>query len=121
MPALPFTLQIFIIGCFGALAPEIVRLYNLRTKPKFKFTWSNFYILISLLFALLGGVVAVILPSTTYHGAFYAGIATPTLITTIQRNNNFFSSQENQDEASAQGLQQKKSLSKLLQDYWQAL
>jgi len=33
-------------------------------------------------FALLGGLLAVILPSTTPWGAFYAGLSTPVVINT---------------------------------------
>jgi len=65
----------------GALAPEIVRLYRLRNKPPGKF--SSFYILVSLAFAALGGVVALVLPATTVWAAFYAGVTWPTLVSTI--------------------------------------
>jgi|GEM_PF-5405311 hypothetical protein len=69
---------IFAMGCIGAIAPEIVRLYKIRTKPLPRFPRS--YYLISILFALLGGVVAIILPATTLWGAFYAGVSLPVLI-----------------------------------------
>src|SRR5688572_9924307 len=69
---------IFLLGAAGALAPEIIRLYNLRREGAGGF--SLFYLAISLAFAGLGGLVAVILPSTTLLAAFYAGISTPVLI-----------------------------------------
>lgn len=78
-----FNATIFVIGCIGALAPEMVRLYNLRNNPRFR--WSWFYLVISGCFALLGGLIAWILPTTTYYGAFYAGVATPVIVTTILR------------------------------------
>ena len=114
-----FHLGIFIFGCIGALAPEIVRLYNLRTKPQF--VWSRFYILISLIFALLGGVIALILPSTTYHGAFYTGVTAPLIVTTAKRN------VKKQDDTitaqSAPSTSQKldQSIGELFRNYWQAL
>jgi hypothetical protein len=120
MPTLLFSVQVFLIGCLGALAPEIIRLYNLRTKSS-GLKWSNFYVFISVLFSLLGGVVALILPSTSYHGAFYAGIAAPTLITTFQRNKDSLFSRNKEDEAVANALPAKRNLSELFQDYWQAL
>ncbi len=50
--------EIFFIGCVGAIAPEILRLYKLRNS--LRFTWSWGYILISIVFVLLGGFVAYI-------------------------------------------------------------
>ena len=70
----------FGIGMVGAVAPEIARLYALRSQDGEKF--SVFYIMISLVFAALGGFVALILPATTLWGAFYAGISTPVVIST---------------------------------------
>jgi hypothetical protein len=75
------SLSVFFIGMIGALAPEVVRLYSIRTNPS-RFRWSAFYIVISLLFACLGGIVALALPATTYWGALYAGVSTPVLVTT---------------------------------------
>jgi hypothetical protein len=71
----------FIVGVLGAAAPEIMRLYNLRTNPKFQ--WRASYFLMSLPFFLLGGIVALILPSTTYYGAFYAGLTAPVTINAV--------------------------------------
>lgn len=52
-------LPIFLAGFVGALAPEIVRLYQLRQEPQ---TFQPWYYVISLLYAALGGYVATILP-----------------------------------------------------------
>ena len=79
-----FTWPIFILGCVGALAPEIIRFYNLRHTTDF--SWSWFYVIISLLFMPLGGVIAWILPATSYWGAFYIGVSTPVVITTIMKD-----------------------------------
>ena len=84
MNALAFSWPIFIFGCVGAVAPEIVRLYRIRNDPAFN--WSWFYLIISLLFAGLGGLVAWILPATTYWGAFYAGAAMPVIVSTILKS-----------------------------------
>ena len=64
------------------MAPEIVRLYSIRTRPS-HFKWSGFYMLVSALFALLGGVLAIALPATTYWGAIYIGISTPIVVNTM--------------------------------------
>lgn len=119
-----FHLGIFIFGCIGALAPEVVRLYNLRTKSKFG--WSGFYVLISVLFALLGGAIACILPTTTYYGAFYAGVAAPVTVTTIKRNSDpKIATEQGSDEITAQSapLTEKKSIAiaEVFRNYWQAL
>ena len=70
----------FLLGVVGAAAPEILRLYELRTKPDdFKWTWN--YLILTIPFLLLGGLAAVILPATTVWGAFYAGLSLPVTIT----------------------------------------
>ena len=73
-------LSIFICGCLGAAAPEIVRLYKLRTKP---ISFSPSYYLISLFFFFLGGIVSVIMPATTLYGAFYMGVTSPSIVTVL--------------------------------------
>ncbi len=72
----------FVVGMVGALAPEVVRLYSLRTKGE---SLTAFYFGISLIFAALGGFIAVILPSTTLWGAFYAGISAPIVVSTAAK------------------------------------
>lgn len=76
------TLKLFLIGMVGAIAPEIVRLFTIARNGQ-TFTWSGFYIVISIVFACLGGVIALILPSENVRAAFYAGISTPVLINTV--------------------------------------
>jgi hypothetical protein len=75
-------LLVFALGSFGALAPEIIRLYELRWKSV---KFSCWYLFLSLLYAIVGGVVALILPSVNYYAAFYAGITAPITISTIAR------------------------------------
>lgn len=89
----PSTFGLFATGCVGALAPELVRLYNLRSDTSLG-SFSIFYIVISGAMAAMGGFVAYILPATSLWGAFYVGIATPTLISTILK-------QGGQDEGTA--------------------
>ncbi|MFX0206016.1 MAG: hypothetical protein ACFFDT_08510 [Candidatus Hodarchaeota archaeon] len=61
--------EFFIHGCIGALAPEVVRLYNLRQiKNRVKF--SRFYFIISVLYIGLGGYIASIFPGISK--AFWA-------------------------------------------------
>jgi hypothetical protein len=77
----PYWWIVFIFGCLGAAAPEIVRLFKFRNSP-----WkppSFFYYVISLLFVGLGGMVAVLLPATTLWGAFYVGASLPIIISKI--------------------------------------
>ena len=75
-----FDLTIFGLGCVGAAAPEFVRLYKSRSKPV---AFPPSYYLISILFFFLGGLVAVILPTSTPWGAFYAGISLPSIISGV--------------------------------------
>ena len=75
---------VFALGCVGALAPEVVRLYRLRTRPPKKgFSW--FYYVISFVYALLGGIVALALPAVTIHAALYAGITASVTISAAAR------------------------------------
>lgn len=69
----------FLLGAAGAAAPEILRLYELRTNPD-QFQWSWKYLLLTGPFLVLGGLVSVILPATTVWGAFYAGLSLPITI-----------------------------------------
>jgi hypothetical protein len=84
VPAPGFSWPIFLLGCVGAAAPEIVRLYNLRTEAEF--TWRWFYLMVSVLFVPLGGLIAWILPATSYWGAFYVGVSMPVIISSIGRD-----------------------------------
>ena len=77
------TLKFFLLGMFGAIVPEILRLYKIKDK---KLALTAHYFVICPLFALVGGVVAVILPATTPWGAFYIGLSAETLISTIGKN-----------------------------------
>ncbi len=75
---------VFALGCIGALAPEIVRLYRLRTRPPKK-GFSSFYWVITIIYALLGGVVALALPAVTIHAALYAGISASITVSAVAR------------------------------------
>ncbi len=75
---------IFLLGMAGALAPEVVRLYAVRQDPE-RFQWSRFYLVVSLAFAGLGGLLALVLPATTYWGAVYVGASTPVLVNSMAR------------------------------------
>jgi hypothetical protein len=74
----------FGVGCIGAAAPEVIRLYNLRLKPVFRWSWG--YLLFSIPFILLGGFVACLLEPSSKYAAFYAGVSTPVLISSIAKN-----------------------------------
>jgi hypothetical protein len=75
---------VFALGMVGALAPEIVRLYGIREDPE-RFAWSWFYLMVSVAFAALGGLLALVMPATTYWGALYIGVSTPVLVNSIVR------------------------------------
>jgi len=70
---------VFLLGAAGAAAPEILRLYELRSNPD-QFVWSWKYLILTGPFLILGGLVAVILPATTVWGAFYTGLSLPITI-----------------------------------------
>ena len=74
-------LEIFLVGTVGAAAPEILRLWTIARNRQ-TFTWSWFYLVISIIFACLGGFIALILPSDNVRAAFYAGLSTPVIINT---------------------------------------
>lgn len=76
-------LQCFLAGAVGASAPEIVRIHTIVTGGKQGFTWSWSYLAASLIFAGLGGFIAVVLPSENWHAAFFTGVSTPVLINKI--------------------------------------
>ena len=76
----------FLIGCVGAAAPEIWRLYNLRHFPRVKWSWQ--YFLYSIPFIALGGFIASILEPANNWTAFYTGLTTPVLLTTAMKDNN---------------------------------
>lgn len=69
----------FLLGAVGAAAPEVLRLYELRSNPE-RFKWSWNYLFLTVPFLILGGLVAVILPATTVWGAFYTGLSLPVII-----------------------------------------
>jgi len=75
--------SIFVAGCFGAAAPEMVRLYKGRN---LSVTIPRSYFGISVLFFLLGGFVAVALPTTTLWGAFYAGVSLPIIVSSAGKS-----------------------------------
>ena len=74
--------NIFLFGFIGAFAPEIVRLYRLRySEPKIKCPF--YYIIISFIFFVLGGIMALILSASNFYNAFYIGASLPTIISDI--------------------------------------
>jgi hypothetical protein len=74
----------FGIGCIGAIAPEALRLYNLRTQPVLR--WSGTYLMFSIPFIFIGGFVSWVLEPTTRWAAFYTGLTAPVLLTTAMRD-----------------------------------
>jgi hypothetical protein len=62
--------EYFIAGCLGAVAPEVVRLYETSRQRAAGVSFSLFYWVISVVYACLAGYVASIFPGLT--GPFYA-------------------------------------------------
>lgn len=62
--------ELFVHGCIGAVAPEVVRLYKRRLVTR-KMKFSRFYLIISLVYVILGGYIASIFPgiSEPFWGA----------------------------------------------------
>lgn len=75
--------EVFFIGCVGAIAPEISRLYELRDSLKISWSWG--YVLISIAFVLLGGFITSILEPSNNYAALYCGVGTPYIINAIAK------------------------------------
>jgi hypothetical protein len=71
--------EFFIAGSIGAIAPEILRLYQIRMTSEIRF--SKFYFVISVIYILLGGYVASIFPGL--KNSFFAMCIGVGLVTTI--------------------------------------
>lgn len=71
--------SVFLLGAVGAFAPEIVRLWELRSAPQ-KFQWSSLYVVASLLMCILGGIVAVLMAPDSAWKVFYAGLTAPVVV-----------------------------------------
>ena len=68
-----------LLGTLGAVAPEIVSLYRNKWNLR-KVSFSYKYIIISILYALLGGLVAACFKPNTWYQAFYIGFAWPYMV-----------------------------------------
>jgi hypothetical protein len=73
-------LDYFMAGCIGAIAPEILRLYQIRLRRK-TIRFSRFYCGISIFYILLGGYVASIFPGI--QGPFWAMCVGVGLVPTV--------------------------------------
>ena len=78
----PSHVVVFLLGVLGACVPEIARLYGKRWRISgVRFSWC--YFIISGLYALVGGVIAVYLPAVNGIAALYAGAAWPSIFSTL--------------------------------------
>src|ERR1039457_1015921 len=78
----PSSVVVFTLGCLGALVPEIARLYGKRWRIR-SGTFPPLYFILSGLYSLVGGVVAVYLPAVNGLAAIYAGAAWPSMFSTL--------------------------------------
>lgn len=75
-----FLWQPWFVGAVGALAPEVVRAYKRRSRPK-HLRFSTFYFFVSILYAALGGFLATLLAGDAQPiGWFYTGAALPFIL-----------------------------------------
>ena len=75
-----FDFVVFFFGCIGAAAPEIVRIYRTKSQS-FDITRKN--ALVSVIFFVLGGTLAIAFQSPSPYAAFYTGVATPLIISKL--------------------------------------
>jgi hypothetical protein len=75
------TSELFVAGAVGAIAPEIVRLYEIRMDSNLRF--SPFYFLISVAYVILGGYVASIFPGI--DKPFWAGCVGAGLVLVVNK------------------------------------
>jgi len=78
--------EVFLLGMLGGMAPEILRLFELRAHPD-RFAWSWKYLLCTIpMFVTAGLFARLLLPHATPWAAVYVGLSTPTLISTAVRH-----------------------------------
>ena len=79
--------KLFVAGCVGALAPEIVRLHRLRHSNVGRTRHLRRYLIVSVLFVALGGATAVLLEANSLHAAFYIGVSLPAVVSAVGGQN----------------------------------
>lgn len=82
MDAHPSFAVAMLLGSLGAVAPEIVRFYGLR---EMRVRFSLWYFVASILYAALGGIMAVALHASTWYAALYVGATLPAVISTMTK------------------------------------
>jgi hypothetical protein len=76
---------VFLLGCLGALLPEIVKLYAARTGLKRR-TFHYSYFIISIVYSAVGGVFAIYLSNQTAISAIYLGATWPVILGNMIRH-----------------------------------
>jgi hypothetical protein len=74
-------MSLFLFGMAGAVAPELVRMWEARYEP---LTRPRSFWLLSVAFAALGGLVAILFADSS-KSAFVLGVSTPFVISGISR------------------------------------
>jgi hypothetical protein len=78
-------MRVFLAGCIGALAPEVVRLYQMRSRRR-SVKFDRFYVGVSLAYILLGGYTASIFPgATTEFASMSVGVGLVCVLNTMAR------------------------------------
>ena len=73
--------ETFTWGLIGAVSPEVIRAYLILRETN-DFYYPKKLILITILLAALGGVIAIAFESATPLNAILIGFATPTIVST---------------------------------------
>lgn len=72
-------LMIFACGLVGAIIPEVIRVRKILIGTK-DFYYPKKLFLISIILAILGGIIAIIFEATSPRNALLIGFATPTIV-----------------------------------------
>ena len=79
--------ELFLWGCLGSVLTELIRLYRIlstgagRSRLQMKLTWP--YVLISLVFSVLGGVLTVAWAPESVLKAVWVGASVPLVISAL--------------------------------------
>jgi hypothetical protein len=80
----PSSILVLLVAACGALAPEVCRLYQAARRGRLRIPTNTIsYIFLSLIYAGLGGVIAIVLPAENLNVAFYVGATTDVTVSRL--------------------------------------